>query len=432
MGSVRANWSAWVACGCCVLLVGCHTEQKTDSIDVSHDRDKKDATSYISPDSASLKMILVERSSLRALPFVIDASGQLQANANVVSRISSPLSGKVSAVHASIGEHVKAGQILASVTSQEVGALITDFFKAETELDSDLSKDLLEIDCDVEQEQAELELSEKQYERTKLLVDEKISSRAELERLRTVLDKHKLTVAALERKRVRLKEVTENKKRLGRSSLEQKLTLLGISKSTVESILNKKDVVNTIPIRSSQSGFVLERNVNVGELIDPAKILFVVDDIDNLWLVADVFEQDVESVSKGQSVEFTVDSFPKEHFTGVLDFVSGTINPETRTLAIRATVTNPHLKLKPKMFARLKIFTGNETVLAVPKSAIQDAGSKKVVYVQVAAGRFQERPVQLGDEASGFIHVKEGLKEGELIATKGAFNLRSQILKQSR
>jgi cobalt-zinc-cadmium efflux system membrane fusion protein len=432
MDHSRTNLSTWLVCGCCLLFVGCHPKHKNDSIDVSQDRDNKQNISYVSPDSGSLKHIQVERSSLRSLPFVIDASGQLQANANVVSRISSPLSGKVKEVHATIGEHVKAGQILASVTSQEVGALITDFFKAETELESDLSRDLLEIDYEVEQEQAELELSEKQYERTRVLVEEKISSRAELERLRTVLDKHKLTVAALEKKRVRLKEVTENKKRLGRSSLEQKLTLLGVAKSTVESILNKKDVVNTIPIRSPQSGFVLERNVNVGELVDPAKILFVVDDIDNLWLIADVFEQDVESVSKGQLVEFTVDSFPKERFTGALDFVAGTINPETRTLAIRATVTNPHLKLKPKMFARLKIFTGNETVLAVPKGAIQDAGSKKVVYVQVAPGKFQERPVKLGDEASGFIHVKEGLKEGELIATKGAFSLRSQILKQSR
>jgi len=417
---------------CSLVLTACHgSSTESGVIETSAVAVKQDPNS-ITLDENSLAAIETEAVEIHKLPFVIEATGQLQANANVVTRVSSPLSGKVTTVHATIGEHVKAGQILATVTSQDVSRIVTDFFKSETEIDSDLTKELLEIDCELEQESAETQLAQKQYERTRVLVEEKISSLAELERSKTVVDKHTLSMMALDKKRKRVIKVADDRKNLERSSFALKLTLLGIPILTVDNILNKHEIVNAFPIIASQAGFVLERNVNVGELIEPSRILFEVDDIDNLWLVADVFEQDVEAISKGQQIEFTVDSFPKERFVGKLDFVAGTINPETRTLSIRATIANPRFKLKPKMFARLKVFTGEQPVLAVSKVAIQDAGSRKVVYLKVGDNKFQERQVQTGEEADGYIQIREGLKEGDLVVTRGAFTLRSYVLKQAR
>jgi len=170
----------------------------------------------------------------------------------------------------------------------------------------------------------------------------------------------------------------------------------------------------------------------LGELVDPSRTLFVVDDIDNLWLVADIFEQDVDYVSIGQDIEFTVDSFPDQRFKGKLDFVAGTINPETRTLAVRAVIPNPGCKLKPRMFVRMKILCGNHKVLAVPKKAVQDAGSEKVVYVQTSKTSFEERPVHLGEESGDYVEILDGIRQGELVVTAGSFRLRSQSLKQSR
>lgn len=384
----------------------------------------------IDAESDAIKQIRTAPASVKLHPFIVEATGQLQPNANAVTRVSAPVSGKVTEVLASVGEVVKPGQVMATINSQEIGALVTDLFKVETDIDSELSRDLLDIDCELEQEQAELLLSQKQYDRAELLVQEKIASLAELERARTVLEKHKLTIAALKKKKTRTEAVSSERKRMAYISLEQKLTVLGMPSSTISSIMKQRSVVSAIPIQTPQGGFVLERNVNLGELVDPSDVLFVVDDIDNLWLVADIFEQDVKHVQAGQSIEFSVDSFPTERFTGELNFVAGTINPETRTLAVRAVIANHDFRLKPKMFARMKIKAGDQKVLAIPKSAVQDAGSEKVVYVRLSETTFEERTVHLGQDSADYVQILDGIKPGEIIVVEGSFSLRSQALKQ--
>jgi RND family efflux transporter MFP subunit len=219
---------------------------------------------------------------------------------------------------------------------------------------------------------------------------------------------------------------------MARVSLQQKLMVLGMPPATIKKICCERSIVNIVPIESPQSGIVLERNVNMGELVDPSKALFVVDDIDNLWLVADIFEQDVEHVRTGQNIEFHVDSFPKETFRGKLDFVAGTINPETRTLAVRAVIANPNRKLKPKMFAHMTIFAEKHNVLTVPAKSVQDAGSVKVVYIPLSNGQFEERRVNVGEEAGGYVEILKGLKAGDKVVADGSFTLRSQALKQGR
>lgn len=368
----------------------------------------------------------------RTLAFIVEATGQLQANANAVTRISAPVSGKIATISASVGESVRTGQNLATLTSQEIGALVTDLFRSENEISSDVSRDISDVDAEIKQAKAEMGLCQKQYDRAKLLLEEKISPISTVEALQTDLEKHRLTISALEEKKNRVTRVGQEKKRLTRLAVEQKLSLLGMPRATINSVLNGRQVMNVIEIDAPQSGFVLERNVNLGELVDPARTLFVVDDIDTLWLMADIFEQDVEYVSTGQPIDFTVDSFPNQKFHGKLDFVAGTINPETRTLAVRAVIQNPTQKLKPKMFARMRILAGNHNVLAIPKSAVQDAGSERVVYVPTGKFKYEERVVQLGEESGDYVEVVKGLSPGDTVVTAGSFSLRSQTLKESR
>ena len=380
----------------------------------------------------ALSRIKVEVAKTRGLDHLIEATAQLQANANAVTRVSPPISGKVTAVSASLGDPVKKGQVLATITSQEIGSLVTDLFKAETDIDSELASDKMQIDFDLKQTESQRCLCRKQLERAQLLLDEKIGSQASLESAQTEYDRHNLTIEALNQKKLKAEAIAENKKRLARESLEQKLMVLGMPCPTIQKIMKDRSVVNMIPIITPQAGIVLERNVNIGELVDPSKSLFVVDDIDNLWLVADIFEQDVQNVRAGQNIEFKVDSFPNKSFTGKLDYVAGTINPDTRTLAVRAVVANPGLKLKPKMFARMKIYGEKRAVLAIPASAVQDAGSEKVVYIPLSNGEFEERRITAGEEAGGYIEILKGLKLGDKVVVSGSFTLRSQALKQGR
>ncbi len=423
----------------CLFCQACHEKSEADVFSqptkaCCQDRKTADGSTRVTVETEcnALKQIQTEVVGQHSLAFVIEATGELQPNANAVTRVSAPITGKVAAVHASVGDYVKPGQVIATITSQEIGNLVTDLFKTETEIETELSKDLLEIDCDLKQNEAELTLCQKQYDRAKLLIDEKIGSQAGLEAAQTMLEKHRLTIAALEEKKTRIKHVAEERVRMAGVAIEQRLSVLGMPERTIRDVLHNRTLVTSVPIETAQAGFILERNVNPGELVDPSRMLFVVDDIDSLWLVADIFERDVQYVKRGELIEFTVDSFPKQTFRGKLDFVGGSMNPETRTLAVRALIPNPGMKLKPKMFARMKILAGHHQALSIPKSAVQDAGSDKVVYVPVSNTEYIERKVVLGEEADHYVEVLDGLKPGERIVAKGACGLRSQCLKQER
>ena len=259
--------------------------------------------------------------------------------------------------------------------------------------------------------------------------DKKIGSKADVESAMTDLEKHENAVAALKTKRAGTVRIAREKMERARTCLEQRLSVLGMPSTTIKAIMERRDVVNSIPLTTPQAGIVLERNVNAGELIDPSQSLLVIDDIDNLWLVADVFEQDVKHVRVGQPIEFQVDSFPDETFKGRLDYVAGTINPETRTLAVRAVIPNSQTKLKPKMFARMKIMVGECAALTVSKKAVQEAGSQKVVYVPRGKYSFEERPIQLGEEVGGYAVIKKGLNDGEQVVTRESLSLRSLSMK---
>ncbi len=396
---------------------------------------KKDARHLVSLAGQPnvLSKIVLGRAELRPIDLTIEATAQLHANANSVTRVSAPIAGKVLEVKACLGDLVHKGQLLVTITSQEVGALITDLFRVETEIDSDLAKELMQIEYDSKETSAELALCSKQFERAKKLIDEKIGSMASLEAAQTEVEKHELMIAALQAKKKKAINIAEEKKKMAQVSLEQKLMVLGMPRATINEIMRKRSVVNSVPIHTPQTGIVLERDVNVGELVEPSKSLFVVDDINDLWLVADIFEQDVAHVRVGQNIEFKVDSFPREKFKGKLSFVAGAIDPETRTLPVRAVVLNPDFRLKPKMFARMKIFAERHKVLTIPKQAVQDAGSFKVVYVPTKTPQvFEERRIKVGEESGDFLEVIDGIKPGDSLVVIGSFTLRSQILKEDR
>ncbi len=194
--------------------------------------------------------------------------------------------------------------------------------------------------------------------------------------------------------------------------------------------MKSREIDPLVPVVSPETGIVIERLVNVGELVDPSKALFTVADFHIVWLKADVYEKDISKVSEGQPIELTLESFPGEIFQGKLNYVSDSINSDTRTLSVRAEVDNPGLKLKPKMFAKMTIQVGAQKVLTIPKEAVQDTDTDKVVYVPVGNNSFREQKVQIGGESGPYYEVLSGLHPGETVVTTGSFDLRSEALKE--
>jgi Cu(I)/Ag(I) efflux system membrane fusion protein len=127
-------------------------------------------------------------------------------------------------------------------------------------------------------------------------------------------------------------------------------------------------------------------------------------------------------VKNGSKASIKINAYPDKLFEGKVTYVYPTLKSETRSVAVRVELANPGLLLKPSMYAQVELpVSAKGQVLTVPVSAVIDSGTRQIVLVQLAAGRFEPRPVLLGERSNDFVAVREGLKEGELVVTAANF-----------
>jgi multidrug efflux pump subunit AcrA (membrane-fusion protein) len=365
----------------------------------------------------------------RRLEVPVTVTGEVLADANTQTHVTTPVTGRVTKIVVSIGDFVKKDDKLLWVRSTDIQQAETDLLQNAQQVRSDLKQNLVQIDCDMATAEASVKLDEKVFARLKSLFEEKIASQADYQTAETVLTKDQISLASLHRKRDAMISLSAEKLKLVTEPVKTKLRLLGVTDAEIHELEKTQVVDPVVDVNAPESGFVVERLVNVGELIDPSKPLFTIGDFDTVWLKADVFEKDIPKVQKGQSIDLSVDSFPNKVFHGKLDYVANQVDADTRTLAVRAAVSNPQSLLKPKMFARMTIHVGEHTVLAIPKTAVQDGRTAKVVYVPTGPDVFEERKIEVGAESGDYVEVVSGLKSGERVVTKGSFNLRAEAVR---
>lgn len=185
-----------------------------------------------------------------------------------------------------------------------------------------------------------------------------------------------------------------------------------------------------IPVRSPIHGTVLERLVTPGSTVTPGTSMFVVSDLSVLWVVAEVDEAHLASLRTGRPVRIRVAAYPNETFAGTITAIADVINPATRRVTVRTTVSNGDRRLKPEMFATVEFGDGDtRPVVTVPSTAVQSLDGQTVVFVAGDGGAFTPRPVTLGPELNGSVDVLSGLTAGERIAATGSFVLKSEHLK---
>jgi membrane fusion protein, heavy metal efflux system len=365
----------------------------------------------------------------RTLDTSVTVTGEVLANANTQAHVTTPVTGRVTKILVSIGDHACEGKPLLIVRSTDIQQAESDMLQNQQQVRSDLKQNLVQIDCDTATAEAQVRLTEKVYKRLKNLVDEKIASQADYQAAETQFFKDQISLSSLRRKREATIALSNEKMKLVTGPARTKLKLLGVSDQDIDEVIKTQVVDPLVPVLAPEDGVIVDRLVNVGELIDPSKPLFTIGDFHSVWLKADVFEKDIPKVHIGQPIELMVDSFPDRVFRGKLDYVANQVDGDTRTLAVRAEVSNTQSFLKPKMFARMKILVGEHTVLVIPKTAVQDAGNEKVVYIPTGSDTFEERKVDLGSEAGDYVEILKGLKAGEKVVTNGSFDLRSEAVK---
>jgi len=313
----------------------------------------------------------------------IVTSGKVAFDDARVAHIYSPVTGRVTRIDATLGQRVKKGDVLAVIDSPDLGNASADVGKA----------------------QADEIAAENDYHRKKSLFDQHAASQADVEQAE---DKYHTAQAELSRAR-------------------EKLRLLKGGDGNF--------VSQGFPLTSPIEGEVMSRNVSPGVEVQgqygggTAVELFMVGEIDKVWVFADVYEMDVARVKIGSPVQVKIVAYPNRVFNSTIDWISGTLDPQTRTVRVRCSFDNPDKLLKPEMYATVTISVDQKKALALPHDAIVRMGDQTVVFVDVGKtpdGRmkFERRPVSVDlGESNKWVPVDHGVEKGQRVVVSGGILL---------
>ncbi|MEE9431454.1 MAG: efflux RND transporter periplasmic adaptor subunit [Melioribacteraceae bacterium] len=216
----------------------------------------------------------------------------------------------------------------------------------------------------------------------------------------------------------------------------RKLELFDISKTEIDKIIELKKVKKYLPLYAQHSGTVLNKYIAEGENISSNKQLLIISDLRNLWLKADIYENEIAQVKIGSTAEITFNFKPGQIFKGKVSFIYPTVDPTARTVTVRIELKNINDELKPAMFGNVKIISeqeSNSELPSVPETAIIRSGRKNIVVRSIGDGKFLPIEVQLGQYSDGYYQILNGIKVNDIIVTSGQFmidsesNLRSAI-----
>ena len=308
----------------------------------------------------------------------------IRPNENELAEVTTLIRGRVVNVKVDVGADVKKGDLLALLHSTDLGLAEGAYLKATAKL----------YEADVS------------YKRAKDLYEHRAVSLAEVQRRE----------AAMRTARAEARE------------MQNQLELLGVPRQEIERLDREYTIRADVPLRAPFDGRVIMRNITRGEVVETNQKFFTVADLSDIWVIAAVPEKDVEYIQKGHTVDIIAVAYPHAMFNGTITYVGDVLDPATRTLPVRVTAPNPDKRLKPEMFALVRVHgTPDPNTLTVPLAAIQNGPKGNVVFVQRSPSEFEMRPVRLGEEYGDVATVLDGVRAGEPVVTKGSFVLKSEM-----
>jgi len=208
-----------------------------------------------------------------------------------------------------------------------------------------------------------------------------------------------------------------------------KLKLWKLSDNQIDAIVNSGEIQEQIDILSDYTGYVMKRNVELGDHVMEGMKLFDIANIDVVWVMFEAYETDIPWIHNGDIVEFTMQAIPGKMYKGKVTYIDPFISSETRVAKVRVEIKNPGHKLLPEMYASGIIkanLTGVKDALVIPKSSVLWTGKRAIVYVKVPHDKtisFIYREIILGADLGDFYIVEKGLENGEEIVTNGVFRI---------
>ena len=208
------------------------------------------------------------------------------------------------------------------------------------------------------------------------------------------------------------------------ASARRRLEYWDIPASEIAEVERTGQVQKTLTLRASAGGYMLEKSVLAGQKIMAGDALYKVADLSTVWAEGEVFEQDIANVRLGQAVHADFDALPGEHRLGRIAYVYPTLDPQTRTVRVRVVLPNGDFRLKPGMYATIRI-AGIEraNVLTVPRSAVLATGERSIIFVRDSTGTLTPREVSVGAANDDRVEILRGLAAGETVVSSATFLL---------
>ena len=205
-----------------------------------------------------------------------------------------------------------------------------------------------------------------------------------------------------------------------------RLTLFDVPESFIEELERTGKVHRTVTLNAPASGYVTGKEVFEGTRVTPGMDLLTVTDLSRVWIEADLYEYEAQSVRVGQTATLETVADPGAKLKGRVSFIYPTFSPETRTLKVRFEFPNPGLRLKPQMYVNVALDLQGATGVVIPDSALIETGVRQVVFVDAGDGSFEPREVKVGVRGDGKAQILSGVKAGENVAVRANFLLDSE------
>lgn len=210
------------------------------------------------------------------------------------------------------------------------------------------------------------------------------------------------------------------------SAARQRLKLWDISDEQIKRIEETGSPVRTMTIYSPVTGYIVQKMALQGMKVMPGEKLFDIVDLSTLWVVADIYENELSLVKPGESARISLSYFPEKEFSSRIDFIYPSISSTTRSAKVRFEIPNYNGRLKPQMYSNITVKINLGSKLSIPDDAVLDTGTRQVVFVDHGEGNFEPREVMTGIRAEGFREVTMGLKAGEKVASAATFLIDSE------
>ena len=215
-------------------------------------------------------------------------------------------------------------------------------------------------------------------------------------------------------------------------SAQKKLEVVGLTEIEIQQLADNHTLLTLLPVRAPFTGTLLSGETRLGEFVEIGQDFFVLANLQNLWVLADIFEKDLSLVREGITGEVVPAAYSNEVYKARLTRIYDIVEPSSRTIKARFDVSNYTNKLKPEMFVTVKVLSklGGANP-KVPSTSIMKEKNGAYVFVAMSDTTFQRREIILGKETKNFTEILDGLKSGEKVVTRGTFYLKSELAKET-